>query len=231
MISIIVPTYNERRNLVELVKRLDTSFKKNNLQYEIILVDDNSPDRTYELARELSKKYPLKAIKRVNERGLASAVVLGFQESKYGLLAVIDADLQHPPEKMIELIFALRQEDIDLVIGSRLIKSGKVEEWPFQRRLTSWVARLLAAPLTKVKDSQSGFFALKKEVIENIPFNPLGYKILLEILVKGKYAGIKEVPYTFMNRTHGTSKLTTKLYIQYLLHLLRLYTYKFKKLL
>lgn len=224
MISIITPTYNEAKNLPELAKRIDNALKK--YTYELIVVDDNSPDGTGEIAEKLSNKYPLKVVHREGKLGLASAVTEGFAVSKGEILGVIDADLSHPPEKIPELLRAMEEEDADFVIASRLIKEGKVEDWPFHRKLVSWTARMLARPLTPVKDIMSGFFIIKKEVVDGVALKPRGYKICLEILVKGSYKKVKEVPFVFMNRAVGESKLNIKTNVDYLIQLTDLYKYK-----
>jgi len=224
MISVVVPTFNEGKNIPILVERIAKALKKE--RYEIIVVDDNSPDGTYRIALSLKKKYPVKAILRKIEKGLSSAVLRGFEEAKGEILGVIDADLQHPPEKIPELIAEVRR-GAELVIGSRLVKGGGVELWPWYRKAVSLGARVIALPLTRVKDTMSGFFFMKRKVIEGVRLNPIGYKILLEILVKGRYKIVREIPYIFMNRSFGTSKLSTRVYIHYLRHLARLYRYKF----
>ena len=119
-------------------------------------------------------------------------------------------------------------KDYDLVIGSRLVKGGKVQRWPLWRKLVSMGATILTRPLTNIKDPMSGFFFFKKKIIKGIKLNPIGYKILLELLIKSKYKNTIEIPYIFQNRDTGTSKLTLKEYINYIKHLGRLYKYKIK---
>lgn len=226
MISIIIPTYNEADNIPLLLDKIAKNMK--NIEYEMIVVDDNSPDKTWLVAEKLKIKYPLKVLRRINKRGLSSAVLDGFRIAKGDILGVIDADLSHPPDKIPKLIKAIR-EGYDFVIGSRLVKGGKVEKWPFHRRFISWFARLLARPLTPVKDIMSGFFFIKKSVIKNRKFKPKGYKIALELLVKGKYDKVKEIPITFRNREGGQSKLSIKVQLEYLSQLSGLYIYKLKR--
>lgn len=222
-ISVIIPTYNERENLETLVVRLHNCLSSH--AHEFIIVDDDSPDGTCELARKLSAGYPIKVVLREGKRGLASAIVDGFKEATGEIIGVIDADLQHPPEVIRELVEQIPQ--CDIAIASRYVKNGKVEGWPFLRRLVSRAATLLSRPLTRVKDPMSGCFLTKIAVIKDIKFNPIGYKILLEVLVKGCYKKVKEVPYTFQVRRHGQSKLGFSEYLKYLKLLLRLYQYKF----
>jgi dolichol-phosphate mannosyltransferase len=225
LISLIVPTFNEADNLETLVERVFKTVREKKLDLELVVVDDNSPDGTARLAEKLAKKYPIKVIVRTKDKGLSPAVVEGFNKTDSEIIGVIDADLSHPPEKIPELIKAL--ESADVAVASRLMKGGGVEEWPFSRRLISIGATLLARPLTNCSDPMSGFFFLRRSVIKNAKLNPLGYKILLEILVKGDFKKMSETPYVFQNRTVGKSKLNIRTNIQYVEHLLRLYRFKF----
>ncbi len=224
VISVVIPTYNERENLEELVKLIHENLKDK--EYEIVIVDDDSPDRTWELAQELSKSYPIRVIRRMNERGLATAVIEGIRNSRGNIIVVMDADLQHPPEKIPELVKPIEEGTADIVIGSRYVKGGGVREWNLIRRLISRGATLLshvAIPrLREIKDTMSGFFAIKKEVVEGVELKPRGYKILLEILVKGKWKRVEEVPYIFGERQRGKSKLGKKQIIDYVKHLIAL---------
>jgi len=227
-ISIIIPTYNEAENIKKLIPLLHSVIK--NYDHEIIIVDDDSPDGTAKVAEDLAKKYPVRVFVRKNERGLASAILFGFKNAQGDILGVMDADLQHPPEllqKMIEKI----KEGYDIVIASRYTKEGRIEKWPSYRLLISKGATLLAKPLTRVKDPMSGYFILKRSVIDDLKFDSIGYKLLLEILVKGKYKKVIEIPYTFKNRKYGRSKLNFFEILKYIHLLIRLYTYKLKKLL
>ncbi|MFH1126426.1 MAG: polyprenol monophosphomannose synthase [Candidatus Altiarchaeota archaeon] len=223
-VSLIVPTYNEGENIKTLADGVFKVVGKSNLDLELVVVDDNSPDGTAKAAEELGREYPIKVFCRTKERGLSSAVPEGFKHAGGDVLGVMDADLSHPPEKIPEMIGALGKADI--VVGSRLIEGGGVEDWPLSRKLISEGATLLARPLTSVSDPMSGFFFMKKTVIEGVKMNPMGYKILLEILVKGKYKNVAEVPFLFLNRKVGKSKLNMRIQMQYLMHLLRLYLYK-----
>lgn len=225
-ISIISPTYNESKNIERLIKEIHEVCK--DLDYELIIVDDNSPDETADKAMILAQhyEYPVVVEVRKTERGLSSAVLKGFEIAKGDILGVIDSDLQHPPNKIPELIKALEQADI--AIGSRMVEGGGAEGWPVKRKLTSWGATLLSKPLTNVKDPMAGYFFLKKEVIKDAPLVPRGYKILLEILVKGKYNKVKEIPILFRDRTEGASKLTMFVNMQYVRQLLHLYWWKIK---
>ncbi len=225
-ISIIIPTYNERGNIEKLVPEIFLSCKELKAEIEVVIVDDNSPDGTALVAEELGKKYNVRLIRRSGKLGLASAAIRGFSETKSGIIGVMDADMSHPAEVIPHLIEPILKAEADLAVGSRYVKGGGVEVWPLHRRITSRGATLLAFPLTRVKDPLSGLFFFKRSAIEGVSLSAKGYKIGLEILVKGKYERVVEVPYVFRNRFVGKSKLTAMEYIHYLRNLLVLAAYK-----
>lgn len=223
-LSVIVPTYNERENLGELLARIDRALKGCGAPYEVIVVDDSSPDGTAELAKELSKAYPVKVLKRPGRLGLASAVLSGLKVAEGEAVAVMDADLQHPPELLPRMLEELRA--CDVVVASRYVKGGSVRGWPLLRRLTSRGATLIAGILIPkvrgVRDPMSGYFMFRRSAVEGAVMNPRGFKLLLELLVKGKVSGVREVPYTFSTRIRGKSKLGAGEVFNYLLHVLAL---------
>lgn len=226
-VSLIIPTYNEKDNIAKLIHLIEDIFRENRLKGEIIVVDDNSPDGTWKVVRSLTKKLKnLKLIRRKKKLGLGSAVVEGFKRANGNILGVMDADFSHPPEKIPALVRPLIEGYCDLAIGSRYIKKGRIVGWDWKRRLTSKIAIFLAKPLTGIKDCASGFFLLRKDVINSVQLNPKGFKILLEILVKGRYKSALEIPYRFAAREKGRSKLTLKEVWNYFLHVLNLYRYK-----
>jgi dolichol-phosphate mannosyltransferase len=222
-ISLIIPTYNEQGNLPRLVSELFSACKKLNL--ELVIVDDNSPDGTGKLAEQLARKHQIQVIHRSGKLGLSSAVVAGFRAAKGNILGVMDADLSHPPDVVPRLVLPLLDNKAEVVVGSRYVRGGGVEIWPVFRRLTSFGATLLARPLTKVRDPMSGLFFLRNQVISGIDFKAEGYKIGLEIIVKGTYGRIAEVPYVFRNRTVGKSKLSLAEDYHYLKNLAQFYWY------
>lgn len=185
MISIIIPTYNEKENLPVIVERIFKVLEQHKIAGEVIVVDDDSPDGTGEAAQELASKYNLKVLIRKDERGLASAVLRGFEIATHDVLCVMDADLSHPPEKIPELIEPVVSGRAEFSMGSRYAKGGGFENWPKIRQLISKVATLLARPLSSVKDPMSGFFCLNRSVLKDCSFSPKGYKIALELLVRG----------------------------------------------
>ena len=226
-VSIVIPTFNEAENIRELVPLIEKALADKPYGHEILVVDDDSPDNTWEVAGRMSSKYPLRVIRRKREKGLASAVLRGFKESRGNILGVMDADLCHPPEAIAPLVDEIIENGRDMAIGSRLTEGGRVEDWPVHRRLTSFSGRILARPLTPVKDIMSGFFFLRRKAIEGARLTPRGYKIGLEILVKGSAANIIEHPIVFKNRYRGKSKLNFKIHFEYMVQLADLYVYKF----
>jgi dolichol-phosphate mannosyltransferase len=226
--SLVIPTYNEAKNIsdiiLQLTQLLDTEIFG---QYELIVIDDNSPDRTWEIAQNLMSQYPqLRVMRRDKERGLSTAVIRGWQVAKGDILGVIDADLQHPPETLLKLWHEI-QRGADLATASRHLDSGGVSDWSLIRRVLSRGAQLLGLILLpevigRVSDPMSGYFLVRREAISGVTMNPLGYKILIEVLGRGKIKWISEVGYVFQERQEGESKVTSKQYIEYIQHLLRL---------
>jgi len=226
-ITLVIPTYNEAGNIPILVNKVFNIFSNEELDGNIIIVDDNSPDQTWKVAEDLQDKYPnLKVLRRLEKRGLSSAVLEGFAMANTEIVGVIDADLSHPPEKIPELLAPIINGEADFTIGSRYINQGGTDNWPLKRKISSKIATLAVLGLTKVKDPMSGFFFLKREVIKNIELNPKGFKIGLEILVRGNYNKVIEVPIIFRHRVYGKSKLSSKVILDYLLHASKLYIYK-----
>jgi dolichol-phosphate mannosyltransferase len=233
-VSIIVPTYKEAENLPLLVPQVASALAPYGWAWELIVVDDNSPDDTRQVLDQLSSRFPqLRYHIRKNDRGLSSAVLAGIELSRHDYLLVMDADLSHPPEAIPSMIEKLIRGEADFVIGSRYVTGGKTEDWSRLRYLNSAGATLLAKPLVgTVKDPMAGFFALRRESLRRSdPLNPIGYKIGLELIAKTGITPerVAEVPITFRNRVHGESKLTLKEQFRYLEHLSRLYDYKFPK--
>ena len=154
--TVVVPTYNESANLPSLVERVCTALPG----AEIVVVDDASKDGTADVARELSKKYPVRVVERFDERGLSTAVLRGMDEARTDLCVVMDADLSHPPEAIPKLVQAV-QDGADVAVGSRYVPGGDFDEWPLFRRFASKAGTLLARPLTPVRDPMAGFFCLR----------------------------------------------------------------------
>ncbi|MEH2127958.1 glycosyltransferase [Nostoc sp.] len=227
-LSLVIPTYKERDNIKNVVsilsQLLDESIAGN---YELIVVDDDSPDRTWEIAQSLTTEYPqLRVMRRQQERGLSSAVIRGWQAATGSVLGVIDGDLQHPPEVLIQLLHNIEQ-GADLAVASRHVEGGGVSSWSVVRRFLSRGAQLLGllilpGVLGRVSDPMSGYFMVRRSAIAGATLNPVGYKILLEVIGRGKVDQVAEVGYVFCERKEGESKVTWKQYIDYIHHLVRL---------
>lgn len=225
MFTLILPTYNEKENLKVYLPKLESSFQNNKIKYEIIVVDDDSPDETWKWVKEYSEKNPnVRVIRRIKDRGLSSAVITGMASAKGDVLGVMDADMQHDESIVPKMIEQLSK--YDLVVGSRKTEGGSYGEMNFIRRVISHGATLLAKILLPINttDPMSGFFILKKEVFENSKekLNPLGFKILLEFLAKNPGIKVGEVGYSFRKREFGETKLSGTVMQQYILALLDL---------
>ncbi|WP_406786706.1 polyprenol monophosphomannose synthase [Clostridium neuense] len=223
MLSIIIPVYNERQNIKELVTRIENALKDNN--YEIIFVDDSN-DETTNIIMSLAKQDDkVKLIHREGKKGLSSAVIEGFKMARGDVFAVMDGDLQHPPEIM-PIMLSKINEGADIVIPSRFIEGGSDGGLNLFRKLVSGTARymgkLLFKKLRKVSDPTSGIFMLKKSIINDKKLSDIGWKILIEILVMGDYNNLVEIPYGFDTRNSGESKMNAFVQAQYLKHLLSL---------
>lgn len=223
-LSVISPTYNEAENVSGFVKAVCAALEGSN--YEILIVDDDSPDLTWQLAGEIAKQNPrLRVVRRSSQRGLGHAVLQGFSQARGKLVACIDADLQHDPSILSQMVLELRK-GCDVAVGSRYVLGGGVHKWSWVRRLMSWIATKAAQVCIRVKlsDPMSGYFMMRREDFLAIreQLNPEGFKILLEILAKLKPEGIAEIPYTFRARIAGQSKLSTKVALEYAQQLARL---------
>lgn len=222
-VSVVVPTFREAANIQELVERIERAVPDS----EIIIVDDNSNDGTDRVVRSLERS-SVRLHVRTTERGLSSAVIAGCTLARAPFTVVMDADLSHPPESIPAMIAEL-ERGADFVIGSRYTAGGSTDAaWTLFRRVNSLSATLLARPLTKLSDPMSGFFAMRSaDFRATRDLNPIGYKIALEMLVKGPFRVHREVPIHFADRKRGESKLSLKEQIRYVRHLARLYRFKF----
>ncbi len=232
MVSIIIPTLNEADNLPTLVRRIAAALPAR--PYEIIIVDDNSPDATRSVAVELALTYPVRLEVRENPRhGLSGAVLHGMAMAQGEILVVMDADLQHPPESIPDLLAVLETGQGDFALASRYVAGGSTDsQWGVLRKINSRGANLLARPLVgAMHDPMSGFFALRQETYARAThLAPLGYKIALELICKCQVQKVVEVPIHFGRRTRGESKLTMREQFRYLEHLSRLYDFSFPRL-
>ena len=226
MISVIIPTYNEAPVIEETLRRSAAALQAAGESFQIIVVDDASADGTAERVEALAAELPVRVLRRAGRFGLATAVMEGWAAGHGEILGVLDADLQHPPETLTALVKAM-QEGADLAIGSRYVPGGGTSDWTAVRRFISRTATHMAATVLPLKlatvgDPMSGIFMVRASALEGADLNPLGYKILLEIIAKAHYQKLVEVPYVFQERERGASKLGLRQYIEYLQHLARL---------
>lgn len=231
-ISIIIPTYNESQNILAVLGSIKDSLPKN-LAAQAIVVDDSSPDGTGKIVEDYLKSvkdlanYTIDVIHRTAKRGLGSAILNGVQHATGDTIVVMDSDLSHPPQVIPKLVEAMRHYQCDLVVASRYIKGGRIRGWTLKRKIMSRVATLIAKKGLGVKpsDPMSGFFAFRKNILKGINLDALGYKILLEILVKKDGISVKEIPYTFEDRAQGSSKLGVSTVSDYMRSVWRLYKF------
>ncbi len=226
MLSIIIPTKNEASNIGKLFNRLNKIKKIKNS--EIILVDSDSKDNTRTLAKKLSRKYKLNVrIFNTGKLDLSNSVVFGFKKARGDMICVMDADLQHPPEMIFLMLRKLEKEKADIVIASRFVKGAKIG-FSAQRVVVSKIYRFLAkifVPKSQnVRDPAAGFFVFRKKILKNAKLEPVGFKILLEILAKTEYGvdKIVEIPFSFKERKKGKSKFNFKQTCVAFKHLLKL---------
>lgn len=229
-LSIVLPTYNESQNIAKMLDSIAETLPADSAA-EIIVVDDNSPDGTGDIAsqhaRNIGRKLKVQVIRRPGKQGLSSAILAGVQSAAGDIVVVMDGDFSHPPQTILRMVDELRDPECDIVVASRYVKGGSVAGWPFKRRLMSRGATKIAQVGLgiEVKDPMSGFFAFRRHIIEGVKFDAIGYKMLLEILVKAKGARVKEVPYAFANRAAGASKLDSSVMFDYFRAVWKLYRY------
>jgi dolichol-phosphate mannosyltransferase len=230
VISVVVPTYREAANLRLLAEAVDEALSDPAHDYELLFIDDDSQDGSEEICAGLAGRFPVRIVVRRGERGLATAVVEGIAASSGDLVVVMDADLSHPPSAIPSMVERLRRGESDFVLGSRYVEGGSIHhDWSLFRRLNSVIPSLLARPLCPLQDPMSGFFAFRRvDMPAAGSLSPIGYKIALEIYVKGDFNDPAEVPIHFAGRKHGESKLSWREQLNVLRHLGRLYAYKLR---
>jgi len=231
-VSIIIPTYNESENIIQVLKSIGEHIPKD-IATEAIVVDDNSPDGTGKIVEDYINDaqnktgYTIGVIHRKTKSGLSSAILDGIQHSSGETVVVMDSDFSHPPKIIPQLIEEIKTSKYDIVIASRYTEGGEVSGWSTKRKLISKTAKGIAKAGLGVNESDpmSGFFAFNRNILEGIKFDAIGYKMLLEILVKTKGAKVKEIPYTFTDRTRGSSKLDSSTMFDYVKSVWKLYRY------
>ena len=231
-VSIIIPTYNESKNILQVLKSIGENLPLN-FSTQAIVVDDNSPDGTGKIVEDYLKNvkkiadYTVDIIHRTAKKGLGSAILKGVQYAKGDTIVVMDSDFSHPPHIIPRMLDALKKYQCDIVVASRYLKGGNIDGWPLKRKLMSKLATVIAKKGlgVRITDPMSGFFAFNRAIIKGLKFDAIGYKMLLEILVKTKGATVKEIPYTFTNRKFGSSKVSTSTAIDYAKSVWKLYRY------
>ena len=219
-LSVIVPTFNERDKVTTLFRRLEAALA--GTAFEVIFVDDNSPDGTWEVVRALARgDSRVRCIRRIGRRGLSGACIEGILASSAPCAAVIDADLQHDETQLSKMLALLQGGEFDLVVGSRYIEGGSADSFDRQRAGASALATEVAKRVLRVKiaDPMSGFFMIRRDRFEQLApqLSTQGFKILLDIVATahGKLR-VKEIPYTFGSRQHGESKLDSMVALDFL---------------
>jgi dolichol-phosphate mannosyltransferase len=217
--ALVIPTLNEAGNIQPLITRIRAALDPEAINYEVIIVDDGSVDGTQAAVEACAASDPrIRLFVRRGEKGLSGAVVHGWRNTDADLLGVMDADLQHPPELLPELLRAV-QEGKDIAIGSRYLQNKRVEGWNPFRQAVSWLSTLTTLPLQRpgvhVNDPMSGFFVVRRECIDGVQLQPQGFKILFEILVRGRIHSAAEVPFQFGLRHAGKSKADVKVALHY----------------
>jgi len=223
-VTIVSPTYNEAENIPRLVREVDRAMS--GIDYELLIADDDSPDRTWAVAQELAKQNPrVRVIRRIENRGLSPAVIQAFLSSTSDYVGVIDADLQHDPAILPRMIAAV-DAGAEIAVGSRYVSGGGIGTWNAARRFQSWVATKLAQSFLGVElsDPMSGYFVLPRDQFNRVHkhLDSSGFKILLEIIARLAPSKLEEIPYTFRTRSAGQSKLSSRVVLQYLGQLWRL---------
>ena len=226
-VSIVVPTFREAANLPALARRVHGALSDRGIAWELVLADDDSDDGSDAVVAELAQHLPVRMeTRRETPRDLSRSVLFGLRRARFDRVVVMDADLSHPPERIIDLLRAL-DGGCDMALGSRYAPGGGVDRaWSPWRFLNSRVATLLARPLVRCSDPMSGFFAIDRRTLpEPRTLEPIGYKIALELMVRGRLR-VEEVPIGFRDRVRGKSKMGWRQRIDFLRHLYRLYAHR-----
>jgi dolichol-phosphate mannosyltransferase len=224
--ALVVPTLDESGNIEALLNRVVSAMSRSSLPWEVFVVDDQSSDGTPDLVKRFAESEPrVHLLVRTSQRGLAGAITFGWAQSDADLLGVIDADLQHPPELLPTLISRVA-DGCDIAIASRYIQANSIDGWSPIRAFISRMSLLASKPVQRpalaVKDPMSGFFVLRRTCISGLTFQTTGFKLLLEILGRGRIGSVAEVPFKFEPRRQGKSKANLMTAVHYLSLLWRL---------
>jgi len=221
----ILPTYNERERLAELVDAVFGACARAGVDVEVVVVDDNSPDGTGREADALAATRRMKVVHRSGKLGLGTAVVAGYAAASADIVGVMDADFSHPPAMVPRMLAMLKATGTDLVVASRYIPGGSTPDWPFKRRLLSRIGCWLARPLVPLRDAASGFFVIRRALADRVTIKAGGFKICLELVVRGGVRKMVELPYRFDDRELGESKMSLREAARYLVQLKDLYLF------
>ncbi|HEY2466365.1 MAG TPA: polyprenol monophosphomannose synthase [Terracidiphilus sp.] len=229
--ALAIPTLCEAENLPTLLDRVRGALDALDIEFEILVVDDESCDGTAEIVSAMSREDArIRLLVRKGQRGLSGAVLHGWENTDAAIVGVMDADLQHPPELLTELVDAM-VSGCDLAIGSRYATGGALGIWNPLRRLFSSAAVMATWPIQRTglraRDPMSGFFLVRRDCVAGIQFQPSGFKLLLEILVRARISSVREVPFAFGRRFRGSSKANAKIALEYGRLLARLYRGRF----
>lgn len=229
-LALVIPTLREAGNIGGLLHQIQSVLEPTHIYYEIIVVDDDSNDGTDAIVSAMALQDPrIRLIVRKGERGLSGAVLDGWQQTDADILAVMDADLQHPPQLLPQLFQSIAN-GADLAIGSRYTPGGGLGDWNPMRKFLSAAAVWATLPIqrrrTRAKDPMSGFFMVRRNCVQGIAFQRAGFKLLLDILVRARISSVSEVPFAFGERFRGASKASAKVGWEYARLLARLYAAK-----
>jgi dolichol-phosphate mannosyltransferase len=226
-LTVIIPTFNEEENIEKMIITVDSICKAHNITEEILVVDDNSNDRTITIVKRLIADHPfLHLLIRTQNPGLSPSLFDGINNAKADLVQCIDCDFSHPPEKIPVFYHLLKNEGYDMVIGSRYVRGGAVINWPVMRRVLSSGAALLGRLLIPhVKDSGSGFFAINRHILTGTLLSPRGFRMGFEILGKAHWSRVQEIPIVFKDREFGQSKLKGRIICDFLIQCCSIFHY------
>ncbi|MCH9651253.1 MAG: polyprenol monophosphomannose synthase [Deltaproteobacteria bacterium] len=221
-VSVVMPTYCEAENLPLVIPEVLAHLEPQGRSVEILVVDDASPDGTAEVARGLGEAYPVRVIERHQERGLATAVLAGFDAASGEVCIVMDADGSHPPSCLPHLLEPIMSDGFEIAVGSRHLPGGGFRSGSWSSQMVSRFAAVFAQRLSPISDPTSGLMAIRRQLLGHLDLDPVGWKIVLEIVVKAHPRPVAEVPILFDLRRSGTSKQSLRVFFQYLRHCSRL---------
>ena len=222
-LTIVIPTYNERERIAELVNDVFAQCERSGVDLEVVIVDDNSPDGTGAVADELATMYRMKVVHRAGKLGLGTAVVAGFAVASADVVGVMDADFSHPPSLVPKMMAVFRATGAEALVASRYVPGGGTQNWPLGRRVMSRFGSFLARGLSPIRDATSGFFLIRRSIATNTTIKAGGFKIALELIVRGRVERLVEVPFVFDDRQRGQSKMSRKEALGYFVQLKDLY--------